>query len=414
MDSDSTLASLATLLSLFFFALVSVAESGTLAARRERVQRLMEQRVAGAGSLKLLLERQVSLHLVLGLFRLGAVIAVTLSVAALVISVTSPAWTYVSLSALGSLLLLAVTHSLLRQWGQRHGESLALRMAPVLRLSALPLAPVVMLVHRLAGPEGNGEMSGATFLDPLALGETLSLEQQVDVREARMIRAILRLEKTVARAIMVPRVDVVAVEVDTPVKEVAELMLERGHSRIPLFEETIDNVVGVIHARDLLRFLGRPEEVYDLRDIARPPLFIPDSKPLDELLREFQERRFQMAIVVDEYGGSAGVVSIEDLLEEIVGEIEDEFDIGEPEVEVINAQEAVMDARVSLEQVNELFASHLEGDGFDTLGGLVYSQLGKIPDPGDAVESDGLHIQVISTLGRRIKRVRVVRADTGQ
>jgi CBS domain containing-hemolysin-like protein len=224
-----------------------------------------------------------------------------------------------------------------------------------------------------------------------------------------MIRAILRLEETTAREIMVPRLDIVAAPVDTSLKRLNEMMLEGGHSRIPLFEETIDTIVGIIHARDLLRFLGQPQEVYNLLEIARPPLFIPDSKPLDELLVEFQEKRSHLAIAVDEYGGTAGVVSIEDLLEEIVGEIADEFDVGEPEIEMVNDQQAVMDARVSLEQVNYLFSTRIEGDGFDTLGGLVYSELGRIPNPGDEVHSNGLRVQVISTLGRRIKKARVLR-----
>ena len=191
-------------------------------------------------------------------------------------------------------------------------------------------------------------------------------------------------------------------------------MWESGHSRVPLFEESLDNIVGVVHSRDMLRSLAAEDTEVSLKSIIRPPLFIPDSKRLDDLLRDFQENHIQIAIVVDEYGGTAGLVTIEDLLEEIVGEIEDEFDMGESLREMLSESEAVMDARISLEEVNQVFAVNLQGEGFDTLGGLLYQQLGKMPSPGDEVEVDGLTIKVISTMGRRIKQVQVVRATASE
>ena len=147
--------------------------------------------------------------------------------------------------------------------------------------------------------------------------------------------------------------------------------------------------------------------------MVRPVLFIPESKTLEELLTEFQDRRVHMAIVVDEYGGVAGLVTIEDLLEEIVGEINDEFDVDEPEVQPIGVNEFLMDARVSLEQLQELLQVVVEGNGFDTVGGLVYQILGRIPATGDSVEYDGVRIEVRSTVGRRLKRLHVSRRPPG-
>ena len=229
-----------------------------------------------------------------------------------------------------------------------------------------------------------------------------------------MIRSILKLDETTAREIMIPRMDILAAEATSPLSVVAELMWNSGHSRIPIYEETIDNIVGVVHSRDLLRHLATGNADIHLASIARPPLFIPVFKRLDDLLRDFQERHIQVALVVDEYGGTTGLITIEDLLEEIVGEIEDEFDTTESLREMVSDDEALMDARISLDEVNEAFDANLQGDGFDTLGGLLYHQLGRVPIPGDEAQVNGLNIRVITTLGRRIKRVRVARPTASE
>ena len=234
-------------------------------------------------------------------------------------------------------------------------------------------------------------------------------EEELDPDERRMIKSILKLDETTAREIMVPRMDILAAESTSSLLEVAKVMWDSGHSRIPIYEETMDKIVGIVHSRDLLRHSSSPDVDVDITGIFRTPLFIPDSKRLDELLKDFQEKHVHLAIVVDEYGGTAGLVTIEDLLEEIVGEIEDEFDNPESLNEIINEGKALMDARIPLEDVNQFFLVNLEGEGFDTLGGLLYQQLGKIPSIGDEVEVDGLNIKVVSTLGRRIKKVLVSR-----
>ena len=233
-------------------------------------------------------------------------------------------------------------------------------------------------------------------------------EEELDPHERRMIRSILKLDQTTAREIMVPRMDILAADSSSTPAQVADLMHESGHSRIPLYRDSLDDILGIVHSRDLLRNFGVDDEEVRLTDIVRPALFVPDSKRVDDLLREFQEHRIQVAIVVDEYGGTAGLVTIEDLLEEIVGEIEDEFDEDEPLHEMLDERRAVMDARMPLDEVNRVLSVNLEGDGFETLGGLLYQQLGKMPSPGDELEVDGLDIRVLSTLGRRIKKVEVV------
>jgi CBS domain containing-hemolysin-like protein len=231
----------------------------------------------------------------------------------------------------------------------------------------------------------------------------------IEAEERAMIRGIIKLVGTAAREIMVPRIDVVAVDTEDTVDEVISLVMERGYSRIPLYEGTIDNVVGVLYAKDFLRYLSRGAHPPSLKDIARPPFFIPESKKVDELLSEMRASRVHMAIVVDEYGGTAGLVTIEDLLEEIVGEIEDEYDRSEVTVERLGPDEAILDARVSIDDLNEIFGLAVEGEDFDTVGGFVYHLLGRVPTPGDEVSTNGLRLRVLNVLGRRIKKVRIVR-----
>jgi CBS domain containing-hemolysin-like protein len=187
------------------------------------------------------------------------------------------------------------------------------------------------------------------------------------------------------------------------------MMMDSGHSRLPVYRGNADDIAGIVYARDLLRFIGQPEVKATLEEMLRPPLFIPESKRLDELLREFQKRRVHMAIVVDEYGGTEGIVTIEDLLEEIVGEIADEFDAAEPQVQVLGPSEVVLDGRASLLTLRELLNADVLSEDVDTVGGYLFSRLGRIPTPGDQLATDGLKFEVLATIGRRVKRVRVIR-----
>ena len=228
-----------------------------------------------------------------------------------------------------------------------------------------------------------------------------------------MIRAILHLDQTPVREIMVPRVDVVSVDLSTPLDRAAARILDSGHSRLPVYEENSDNIVGILYSRDLLAATTNGAASPVLQDIIRPAFFVPESKRVDEMLTEFKERRIHMAVVVDEYGGVSGIVTVEDLLEEIVGEIEDEFDKDQPNILWSSDSDALIDARMSMDDFNESFQVNILPDWFDTVGGLLLSRLGKIPVSGDVVTENDLHIRVVSTIGRRVKRVRVTK-EVGQ
>jgi CBS domain containing-hemolysin-like protein len=229
----------------------------------------------------------------------------------------------------------------------------------------------------------------------------------IEEDERQMIKAVIELEDTTAREIMVPRMDITAVDTNASLAEVTALIAERGYSRIPLFEQSIDNVVGVIYAKDVLAQLAKGSESVDLRTFARPPVFVPETKRVDELLAELRARRIHIAIVVDEYGGTAGLLTIEDLVEEIVGEIEDEYDQAEPTVVQTDEGDAVVDARASVDLLKDLFNAEIEAEEFDTIAGLIIHQLGKIPAVNDTVDVDGVRLQVLSLTGRRVRKVRV-------
>ena len=264
------------------------------------------------------------------------------------------------------------------------------------------------------GQESNGNGNGHGVI-PAELEEPAITEEELtslDDRDREMLRSIIRLDATTVREVMVPRLDMAAVEADSSLKVVAETMVSRGHSRLPVYEETMDKILGIIHARDVIASLAgsRPNDL--LRDLIRPAFIIPETKRVDDLLEELQERRTQIAIVVDEYGGTEGLVTMEDLLEEIVGEIEDEFSRSRDAPVVHQPDGTVLvDAGVTTEHVEEIFGTSIDSTEVDTVGGYVYHSLGRIPQAGDIVETDHLHIEVVSMLGRRLRKLRIHRID---
>jgi putative hemolysin len=212
---------------------------------------------------------------------------------------------------------------------------------------------------------------------------------------------------------MVARVDIVALAVEAPLSEIVETIVGEGHSRIPVYEESIDNIVGLLYAKDLLPYLVGEDNPPETRALVRTPLFVPESMLVDDLLHSLQRRRVHLAIVLDEHGGTAGLVSIEDLIEEIVGEIQDEYDEEEPLIVPLSDDEARVDGRADVDDLLEHFETTLDGDyqeQFDTVGGLVYHHIGGVPKVGDKVEVDGLRLTVEATDGRRVRTVNVLRA----
>ena len=235
----------------------------------------------------------------------------------------------------------------------------------------------------------------------------------LEAEEEQMISAVMELGESRIHEVMVPRIDIVAVPATASYDEVVDAIVREGHSRMPVYDGSTDNIVGLIYAKDLLPYLKGDAERPPIRSHLRTPLFVPESMSVDDLLHEMQRRRVHIAIVLDEYGGTAGLVSLEDLLEEIVGEIQDEYDEEEPMVVRLSDEQARIDGRADVDELVELFGvllDHADADEYDTVGGLVYHHVGGVPHVGDRVELDGATLTVESTDGRRVGKVLAVRA----
>jgi CBS domain containing-hemolysin-like protein len=233
----------------------------------------------------------------------------------------------------------------------------------------------------------------------------------IEAEEQQMIGAVLELGEQRVHEIMVPRIAIVALPLSATLDEMIETIVKEGHSRIPIYQESIDNVVGILYAKDLLPLLKGGREP-DLRKIVRVPVFVPESISVDDLLHMLQRQKVHIAIVLDEYGGTAGLVTIEDLIEEIVGEIQDEYDVEEPMIEALSDDEARVDGRAGIDDLAEHFGMEFDGadkEQYDTVGGLIYHEVGGIPKVGDTVEVSRLTLTVESTNGRRVGKVLVVR-----
>ena len=240
--------------------------------------------------------------------------------------------------------------------------------------------------------------------------------EPLEDHEVKMIRGVFQLDKTTVREIMVPRVDMISAEITSSIEDISAIMLNTGHSKIPIYRENIDHIDGIAHSMDILRFASDANNAMaiDIGTVLRTVLYVPESKTLEDLLTEFQEKRMQMAIVIDEYGGVSGLVTVEDLLEEIVGEIHDEFDSGEPQIKKIKEGEFYIDARIDIDDLSVTLGIEFEGEGFDTIGGFVLHQLGKIPSPSDNLQYNGFNIEVLTTVGRRIKTLKITEISDAQ
>jgi CBS domain containing-hemolysin-like protein len=230
-----------------------------------------------------------------------------------------------------------------------------------------------------------------------------------------MISAVIELGERRVHEVMVPRTDMTALPVTSTIDDAIDAFIREGHSRIPVYKKSVDEIVGVLYAKDLLPFLKAGGPKPDLRKLLRAPLFVPESMSIDDLLHKLQGRKVHLAIVLDEYGGTAGMVTIEDLLEEIVGDIQDEYDVEEPLTVRISDDEARIDGRASVDDLAELFDVDLgsleDADEYDTVGGLIYHRIGGVPRPGDKVrvEEHGLTLTVETTDGHRVGKVLAVR-----
>ncbi len=318
--------------------------------------------------------------------------------------------------ALIAVVVVAVPMS----WGRYGAEPLLAFALPLLSGLNLLLRPLLKLLHafdplvrRLLGvakprPDDTSEIE-QEILDKVSEGEMTGL---VDETQADMIEAIVEFPSTTVDQIMTPRTDVIGVESDATLEQVVAIVQRAGHSRLPVYEENLDHILGVLYAKDLLGQLHKPsDEPFDIRDAVRPAMFVPETKTLRDLLPEMQSQKVHVALVLDEYGGTAGLVTFEDIIEEIVGEVQDEYEPAgrtEPSIDRLDDRTAEVDGRAYIDDVNDKLTVTLpENEDYDTIGGFVFATLGHIPEVGERFEFDNLRFTVIEAERTRVNRVRI-------
>ncbi len=322
-------------------------------------------------------------------------------------------------TVLMTVLLLTFGEIVPKTIAVANNERWAVRLAPIVDRLAWLMTPInatfLLVTNAIVRLLGVSPIARGPFLteDDIRSIVDVGVEQKVlEAGEREMIHSIIQFGDTIVREVMTPRPDMVAVEVSASARRALDLVIAEGYSKLPVFEERIDNVIGVVHDRELLIALANGTLAQTpIRALMRPVTLVPETKPVADMLREMQRGKFSLAIVVDEYGGTAGLVTMEDLLEEIVGEIRDEHDAEEEEpIRILSDDEAVVDAGTNIEDVNARLGLHLPHEEFETIGGLTVGLFGHLPAEGEEVDAgDDVRLRIDRTRGRRILAVRVLR-----
>jgi len=415
------------------------AEIALVSIRRSRVDQLVDENRRGALRVRRLVEEpgrflaviQIAITFIGFLSSAVAAVSLTSGLASLIDGVSwlagsGEAISLVIVTSLVALFSIVVGELVPKALALAYPDRTALLLAGPVDLLGRLLAPLVRLLTFLTRlvvrPFGADVSKSAqiTAEELKLIVERGGDEGVLEAEEEQMIHAVIELGERRVHEVMVPRIDIVGVEADADLATAVERIVAEGHSRLPAWERSVDDVVGVLYAKDLLPVLALPpEERPTVRSLLRTPVFVPESMSIDDLLHEFQRRKVHLAIVGDEYGGTAGLVTIEDLLEEIVGEIQDEYDVEEEMVVRLDDDHVRLDGRASVDELEEAWedlelASLLEDrEEYDTIGGLVFHRIGGVPRPGDVVKVDGLTITVESTDGRRVSKVLVTRERRG-
>ena len=308
-----------------------------------------------------------------------------------------------------TILLFVFAEVTPKTFAVQYTDLVALRLAPIVVGITVAIGPVAKFLIKFANVimPGKGLPQGpfVTEQEIRAMAEMASEEEVIEEGEKELIHSIFEFGDTLVREVMVPRPDIVAAPINSSMRQILDLVLRHGFSRIPVYRNTLDEIVGVVYAKDLLRHLHAGKENVPLDTIMREPFFVPETKKIDDLLREMQARRVHIAIVTDEYGSVAGLVTIEDLLEELVGEIADEYDREEPQIEPVDEQTYRVNGRLSIDDVNELLDVKLPHEEWDTVAGLMNELLGAVPTQGETVTYDNITLTAEKVQGRRIAKI---------
>ena len=394
---------------------LAIAESALNGISRSRAEALEEDDVPGAAKLvEGLSDRRGLIAPILAL-SLGSQLALGAIVAVVVSRRFGNGWIPVALVVLLGIMLI-VTESVPKSWAQRNIDRAAPRAAAFSR-GVLSIAPVRWILGGLGGVSAmilrqtSGSLSEVTSEEEIvAITDAAVAEQVLEKDEGRIIQEILEFGDTLVREIMVPRPDVLATSTESTISNAIAKMVERGHSRMPIYGDDVDDVVGAVHIKDLFARVQRGRGDHFVSIAQREPMFVPETKRAAELLRELKGLPTTLVIVIDEYGSMAGIVTMEDLIEEFIGEIVDEFDaVEEPLVETLTPRQWRVHGRVTIDEFNELVGADLPDDDWDTVGGLIFDGLGHVPTVGETVEASGFDLTVESVEGRRITHILAVK-----
>jgi CBS domain containing-hemolysin-like protein len=318
-------------------------------------------------------------------------------------------------SVLFTLAYFVAVEAMSKTYAILHSDRVALALAPVVtflaRLLRIPTRLLIGIANALL--PGKGLRAGPFISEEeiRQMAEASSEEGAIEEEEKELIHSIFEFGDTIVREVMTPKPDIIGVEGEESLDQVLHLVIKHGYSRIPVYKENLDEIVGIVYAKDVLRQIHSGRERASLKDLARKAYYVPESKRVAELLKEMQQEKVHVAIVVDEYGAVAGLVTLEDLLEEIVGEIADEYDREEPQVEPAGDGSYRVNAKLAVDELNELLEVELPNEEWDTVGGLIMGLLGRLPTQGESVELEGLRFTAERVQGRRIAKVLIERFE---
>jgi CBS domain containing-hemolysin-like protein len=389
--------------------LFASAEAAVSSISRVRAGELVEEGRSGATRLATVVQDPPRYLNTALLLRLAAEIAAIVLVTVVVVDVVDPGWLELVVAIVSMVLVSYVVIGVApRTLGRQHSERVALLSAGPMQLLSRALGPLprLLIVIGNALTPGKGFAEGP-FASEAELREMVDLAEKsslIESVESRMIQQIFELGDTLVRTVMVPRTDMIFIERHKTLRQMMSLALRSGFSRIPVVGDNLDDIVGVVYLKDVTKrvFDNRDAETTErVESVMRPAMFVPDTKPVDALLREMQAERMHVALVVDEYGGTSGLVTIEDILEEIVGEISDEYDQTTTDVEHLTNGSVRVPSRLSLDDLGEVFDVELQDDDVDSVGGLMAKHLGRVPIPGAEVQVDSLRLVAEAPTGRR-------------
>ena len=397
-----------------FAAFLAMAETGLTRTGRVKALTLVEEKRRGSIALLRLVEHPEE-FLTSVLF----LVLVCHSAAATLLGIVAEGhlgfWGVVLSTGLEITAIFVIAESAPKTFAVQHSDRAALLVAPVVSmLSRFP--PLRLLSRGLIGLSnvivpGKGLEKGPFVSEEelLAMADVAVEEDVIEREERQLIHSIIEFGDTVVREVMIPRPDMVSVEARASISDVMEVVMSAGYSRIPVYEQGIDDIAGIVYAKDLMRAVRESRGDEPVRNLVRPARFVPETKRVAELMPEMQREKSHMAIVVDEYGGTAGLVTLEDLIEELVGEIVDEYDVEEAPVEPLPDGAVRVNARMPIDELNDLLQAEFPEGDWDTVGGLIFNLLGHVPTEGESVDYDGHRLRAEKVQGRRIGRVRISR-----